>query len=284
MTMNALQTSFTEQDIQNFLPEMKIGLLGTVNPQGEPHLTLISSIIASSPTQMAFGQFIEGVSKDYIRQNPKVGFLIMGLNKHLWTGKASFTHTAKAGKEYDFYNNIPMFRYNAYFGVHTVYYMDLVGQSGESALPMNTIIWAAMLSMMARTLGRLPQERQVFNAWTRGFLNKIDNLKFLSYVAEDGHPVIIPSIQAQTLDAGRVLFSTAVYGEALRAIPAGCRLAVFGMSLSMEDVLMRGTYQGIRRIGGVQCGVVDVDWVYNAMPPVPGQVYPPVPLQAVKEF
>ena len=284
MTMNALQTSFTEQDIQNFLPEMKIGLLGTVNPQGEPHLTLISSIIASSPTQMAFGQFIEGVSKDYIRQNPKVGFLIMGLNKHLWTGKASFTHTAKAGKEYDFYNNIPMFRYNAYFGVHTVYYMDLVGQSGESALPMNTIIWAAMLSMMARTLGRLPQEHQVFNTWTRGFLNKIDNLKFLSYVAEDGHPVIIPSIQAQTLDAGRVLFSTAVYGEALRAIPAGCRLAVFGMSLSMEDVLMRGTYQGIRRIGGVQCGVVDVDWVYNAMPPVPGQVYPPVPLQAVKEF
>jgi hypothetical protein len=31
-------------------------------------------------------------------------------------------------------------------------------------------------------------------------------------------------------------------------------------------------------------GVVEIDWVYNPMPPVPGQVYPPVELLPVVEF
>jgi hypothetical protein len=52
----------------------------------------------------------------------------------------------------------------------------------------------------------------------------------------------------------------------------------------MEDVLLRGSYQGIRRVGGFQAGVVQVDWVYNPMPPVPGQVYPPLELKPVVEF
>jgi hypothetical protein len=49
-------------------------------------------------------------------------------------------------------------------------------------------------------------------------------------------------------------------------------------------VLLRGKYLGIRRVGGIQVGVVQVDWVYNPMPPVPGQVYPPVELKAITQF
>ena len=47
-----------------------------------------------------------------------------------------------------------------------------------------------------------------------------------------------------------MLFSTSVYTDELKAIPAGIPMAVFGMALTMEDVLLRGTYQGIRRVGG----------------------------------
>ena len=61
-------------------------------------------------------------------------------------------------------------------------------------------------------------------------------------------------------------------------------LVVFGMALTMEDVLVRGTYQGAKRIAGIKCGVVQLDWAYNPMPPVPLQIYPPVPVQTVTEF
>lgn len=277
-------TAFSDEDIIAMQPAMKIGLLATVNPQGLPHLTLITTLMACAPNQLSWGQFTEGLSKQFILQNPKTGFLVMSLDKQLWYGKANFTHKARQGKEYDFYNNTPMFRYNAYFGVHTVYYMDLVAHSGRQALPMGKVVWAAVLTMLARVLGKQDGEEQVMNGWTQQLLNKMDNLKFLAYVDGDGYPVILPVIQAQCLNAQQVVFSTAVYREELESISSGCPMALFGMSLTMEDVLVRGTYLGVRRRAGVQIGSLAVDWVYNAMPPVPGQVYPPLPLEAVRQF
>jgi len=115
--MNETQalTEFSPEEIEAFSPTMKIGLLATVNPDGLPHLTLISSLQANSPTQMIWGQFSEGLSKEHVRQNPRAGFLIMTLDRQLWRGKATFTHTANQGPEFEMYNNTPMFRYNAYF-------------------------------------------------------------------------------------------------------------------------------------------------------------------------
>jgi hypothetical protein len=282
--MTPTLTTFSEEDIQSTKPELKIGLLATVTPEGLPHVTLLSTLMACGAAGLCFGQFTEGMSKKYILANPKTGFLIMSLDKHLWRGKATYTHFVKEGPEYEHYNNVPMFRYNAYFGVHTVYYLDLLMQTGSSPLPMNRIIFAAIQTMLARTFGRKSGEEAVLNTWTRAFVNKIDNLKFLCTIGVDGYPVLIPTIQTQSLDEQHLLFSTSVYADELAAIPAGSPLAVFCMALTMEDVLLRGTYQGIRRVGGVRVGVVEVDWVYNPMPPVPGQVYPPMEIQAVIGF
>ena len=282
--MNLPLTAFSPEDIRSTQPAMKIGLLATVTPAGLPHVTLITSLMACAPQQMAFGQFTEGLSKQYILNNPNIYFLIMGLDKSMWRGKATFTHSTKEGPEYDYFNNVPMFRYNAYFGVHTVYYLDLLSHTGKEPLPMNRIILAAIQTMLARTLGRKPGKVEVLNPWTRLFLDKLDNLKFIAWVGEDGYPAIIPAIQAQSLDGQHVLFSTSVYTDELKAIPAGADVAVFSMALTMEDVLLRGKYLGMRRMTGIKAGMVEVDWVYNPMPPVAGQIYPPVKLQAVEKY
>jgi hypothetical protein len=284
MSSRSTLATFSQADIEALEPTMKVGLLATVNPEGLPHLTLISSLRANTPTQMIWGQFVEGMSKQYVRQNPRVGFLIMTLDKNLWWGKATFTHTAQQGPEFEWYNNTPMFRYNAYFGVHTVYYLDLVAHSGKQALPMGQVVFAAVQTMVARALSRKRDDESVLNTWTQGLMNKLDNLKFLAYVAADGYPVVIPAIQAQAAGGEHIIFSRGAFGADLEAIPEGVTIAVFGMSLQMEDVLMRGEYQGIRRLGGVRCGSVRVDWVYNPMPPKPQQIYPPIALEAVTTF
>ena len=282
--MNLPLTAFSPEDIRSTQPAMKIGLLATVTPAGLPHVTLITSLMACAPQQMAFGQFTEGLSKQYILNNPNIYFLIMGLDKSMWRGKATYTHSTKEGAEYDYFNNVPMFRYNAYFGIHTVYYLDLLSHTGKEPLPMNRIILAAVLTMLARTLGRKPGKVEVLNPWTRLFLDKLDNLKFIAWVGEDGYPAIIPAIQAQSLDGQHILFSTSVYTDELKAIPTGADVAVFSMALTMEDVLLRGKYLGVHRMAGIKAGMVEVDWVYNPMPPVAGQIYPPVKLQAVEKY
>ncbi len=280
----ARHMTFTAADIRDTRPAVKIGLLATVSPQGLPHVTLLTSLMACSPTRLSFGQFTEGLSKQNLRARPQAGFLIMSLARNLWRGTALFRESAKDGPEFDHYNDVPMFRYNAYLGIHTVYYLDLVAHSGPRPLPTGRIVFAALQSRLARAIGSLPDAPPALNPWTRALLDKLDNLKFLAYVRADGHPVLIPAIQALTLDARRVVFSLSVYRDELEAIPEGTSLAVFGMSLSMEDVLVRGVYGGIRRIGGMPVGVLEVDWVYNSMPPVPGQVYPAVELTAVGDF
>ena len=114
--------------------------------------------------------------------------------------------------------------------------------------------------------------------------NKLDNLKFLAFIDTDGFPFIIPVIQAQADGRHGLIFSTGVFTDELAAIPRGSPVAVLGMALTMEDVLVRGEFEGIRRRAGALTGSVQVDWVYNPMPPTAGQIYPPVSLQAVQEF
>lgn len=274
---------FTQEDRDAFDPIMKIGLLATVTPEGLPHITLLSSLRAADERTLIWGQFTEGMSFQNVRENPKIGWLVMTLNKDLWRGTATFTHTATSGEDFDAYNNIPMFRYNAYFGIHTVYYMDLIAHSGVQALPMGSVVFASIKTMLAKPFLR-SKEPQVLNEWTKALLNKLDNLKFLAYVGDDGFPVVIPVIQAQAADAHHLIFSTGAFTDELKVIPNRVPMALFGLSLDMTDVLARGVYQGLHWLGPVRCGVLSVDWLYNSMPPVPQQIYPPVPLEPVKKF
>ncbi len=275
---------FTEQDLRDLDVELKVGLLATVNPQGEPHLTMLSSLRPYAADKLVWGQFIEGVSKAYILENSKTGYLIMSLQKEVWTGKAKFTHKEKDGPELAHYNDQPMFRYNAYFGIHTAYYMDVVHANGRQPLPMGAVVFSAIKTTLARLLSPKQKEPQVLKPWAQGLFNKLDNLKFISYVDTDGYPVVLPVIQTQALGSNRIIFAAGAYTEALQTLPAGTRLAVYAMSFDMETVLVRGNFAGFRRLAGMRCGVLDVDWVYNAMPPNPQQIYPPLKVEAVRDF
>ncbi|MCK4725083.1 MAG: hypothetical protein KAT29_04750 [Anaerolineales bacterium] len=276
--------SFSSDDIQALSVPMKIGILGTVNGEGVPHLTMLSTLQASSSQILTFGQFTEGLSKHHVVDNPKTSFLIMTLNKLFWRGKADWSHKEKAGPEYDMYNDIPMFRYNAYFGVHTVHYLNLVEQSGCEQLPMGRVVWASIHTLIAKAIQKKSPAAEVLNSWTRALFSKLDNLKFVCYIGDDGYPVIFPVIQAQPLDAERIVFSFGAFGEDLRKIPVGAPLAIFGLTLDMEDVLLRGEYLGVHKSAGISYGSVKVNWVYNAMPPVAGQIYPPLALETVRKF
>ena len=274
---------FKPEEIHNLDVELKVGILATVNQEGLPHMTMLSTLRPYSETGIAFGQFTEGVSKEYVLINPKTGFLIMSLDRYVWRGKSLFTHTAKSGYEFENYNHLPMFRYNAYFGVHTVYYLDLVALIGKEKLPMGIIAFAAIKTAIARIF-RGKQEDKIINHWVRKLFNKIGNLKFLCYIDQDGFPVILPVIQAQILDNKSVVFSMSAYKDDMYRIPVNVQMAVFVLSFSMEDALLRGNFTGIQRIRGVNCGIIEVDWVYNSMPPVPQQIYPPLDIKTITEF
>jgi hypothetical protein len=278
------RTHFTESEIERFQPAEKVGLLATISGEGKPHISLITSLQALDATHMVFGEFSKGLSKRHVQSNPRAGFLIMTLDRKMWRGKAAWTHMKTEGAEYEMFNDKPMFRYNTYFGINTVHYLDLVETGGEEGLPMGAIIRSALATKAAKGAARNPKGPRALNHLAEELFNGLGSLKFVSWIGDDGYPLIVPAIQCQAADAGRIAFSPGAFGTDLARIPEGKEVAVFALTMQMEDVLARGTYLGTRRYRGITLGTIDIDWVYNPMPPAHGQVYPPIPLTPVEQF
>jgi hypothetical protein len=232
---------------------------------------------------MALGEFSRGLSKEFMQRNNRVGFLIMTLDRALWRGAARWTHLMKEGPEYRMMNEKPMFRYNAYFGVNTVHYFDLERVTGREGLPLGSIALAMAATAFARG-GMRRRIAPILKPFALSIIDRVGSLSFLSYVAGDGYPVIIPLLQCRAADSGRLAFSMGPYGDELAAVPPGSTVAVFSMTMQMEDILVRGVYNGPRRSRGVRLGTVDITWAYNSMPPVHGQIYPETELPPVSSF
>ena len=278
------KTSFTEQEMKAFEPAEKIGIVACKNPDGLPHITLITSMMASRPNQLTLGQFCQGLSKQYIQEKPDIAFLIMTMDKKMWRGKARWTHLRKDGPEYERYNDIPMFRYNTYFGINTVHYLNLIETSECEDLPMTQIVISALFTKLAKGSNRTGMSEHILSPFAEQLFNKLDSLKFIAYIREDGFPEIIPLIQCQATDSRRLVFVPWAFNSELARIPEDSQVAVFGMTMGIENVLIRGTFSGLKRSRMLPLGVVDIDWVYNSMPPCHGQIYPEVPLKPVVDF
>jgi hypothetical protein len=270
--------------IKQFEPSMKVGLLATADVEGQPHITIISSLQANTPKQMIWGQFIEGISKTNVKHNPKTGFLIMNLDKELWRGKALWTHESKEGPEYVMYNNKPLYRYNTYFGIHTVHYMDLCEITEKTKLNTMAIAAGAVMTKFSKNGAKTGGKERILKPWSQKLFDTLGVLKFISYFGEDGFPNIVPILQAQAADSGRIAFSTVPYGRELSEIKSGVQVAIFGLTLEMENVLAVGKFNGFKRVRGIKLGVMDIERVYNSMPPKQGYIYPEEKLEAVTQF
>jgi len=257
------------EDMKKFETSYKIGLVATVEKNGDPHILLLSTIMAKNDREMMLGKFIIGGSKENLVRDPKVGFLIMSLEKEFWTGKMTYTNMLMSGEDYEMYNRQPLYRYNSYFGIDSVYYFDLVGISEGKKLDMAGIVANSLRVMLAR--GRYKQDvhESAMKHWATELMQRMDTLAFISYVGKDGYPVIIPCIQLQAADSNTLVLSNTPYKAELSEIPAGTRVAVFGANLKFESVLLKGDFSGFR--GGL--ATVKIDRVYNSMPPKHGYIF-----------
>ena len=281
---NTMSTAFHPDDLAAFTPAAKVALLATVSPGGLPHLSLITSLQAKTTRRMYWGQFCQGNSKTNVRSNPKAGFLIMTMDRRLWRGSADYDHSVTEGDDYELFNKQPMFRYNSYFGINTVHYMDLVQVSGPGPLPLPGIVLATLFTRFAKGGLRRRVTDPALNPWGEGIFNRLNSLKFMAVIGEDGYPFIIPLLQCQAADSKRLAFSPMAYGDDLARIKPRSPAAVLALTMDMESILTRGVFSGFHRVRGVPMGQVDIDWVYNSMPPAHGVTYPPQSLEAVTRF
>ena len=163
--------------------DSKVGVLATEDESGYPHLSFLSSIQAFGDSALTFGQFSAGLSKRFILDRPRVGFLVLSADKRYVSGNATYTHSANTGKEFDLYNNKPLFRYNSYMGFYRIFYLNLERISVIRPLPMGAIALGALLSR-AKALFVRKSEKKALPLVGQALFAQLDSLKFLCYYDE----------------------------------------------------------------------------------------------------
>jgi hypothetical protein len=256
--------------INEFKKTIKIGLVATTDDKNKPHITVLSTLMGKGTSEMMFGKFVEGFSKGFIQKRKKSGFLIMNTDKEFWYGKMNYKSEKKEGEDYINFNNQPLYRYNSYFGINTVYYFDLKEISDKNNLPMAKIIYNSVLTMLFKGFYSLGKKKEVMNVWTKEFTQKLDTLMFISYIDEEGYPIIIPIIQAQSSSTSKIVFRNHPYKQMLNNLKADQDIAILAFSMTMETVLLKGKFSGFDKLG---FGYLDIKQVYNSMPPVHKYIY-----------
>ncbi|XFA98651.1 hypothetical protein ACAG96_07225 [Candidatus Izemoplasma sp. B36] len=265
-----MNKALSKEMVKEFEKTIKIGLVATLDETSKPHITVLSTLMGKGKKEMMVGKFVEGLSKKFFVEKPKTGFLIMNTDKEFWHGTMNYSHYLKEGEDYIKYNNQPLYRYNSYFGINTVYYFKLNEISDKYHLPMANIIYNSILTMLFKGKHKDKTNKQVMNHWTKKFTAKLDTLTFISYINDDGYPIIIPVIQAQSESNSRIVFRNKPYKEALLKIKKNQDIAILAFSMTMETVLLKGKFSGFDKLG---LGYLDIKQVYNAMPPVHGYIY-----------
>ena len=253
-----------------FSVSMKIGLVATIDSENNPHITVLSTLQGKNETTMMFGKFVEGLSKKFILTQPKTGFLIMNPEKQFWYGKMIYQSMKKEGEDYVMFNNQPLYRYNTYFGINTVYYFNLLEISEGDTLPMGKIISNAIRVKIKKNTFKQKSE-EVMHPWIQDFTAKLDTLKFISFINDEGFPEIIPIIQSQSVGSNRIVIKNQPFSERLNQIKPNQKIAILAFSMSMENILLKGSFSGFNRSG---YGYMTVERIYNSMPPVHKYIYP----------
>lgn len=255
--------------------DSKVGVLATEDENGYPHLSFISSIQALNEQSLTFGQFSAGLSKRLILDHPHVGFLVLSADKRYLRGTATYTHAANTGKEFDLYNNKPLFRYNSYMGFYRIFYLNLERISALSPLPMGAIVVGAILSRI-KALFVQKSEQKALPFAGQSLFAQLDSLKFLCYYDAAGEAVLLPVVQATSAGSDRIALVGLPFGRELKKIPNGAKASILCLNLNMESVLVKGVYRG---------GVLEIERVYNSMPPKMEYVYPrSETIQPVRDF
>lgn len=282
-------SELSEKAIKFTQPDIMMKMIATVDPRGWPHVTVITSNRAIKKDELVWGQFTDGLSKKYVEEiNPKQGVLFMSAEMpfSILQIKMKFTHSTTEGPDIEYFNNSKLMRYMTYARVYKGYYNQIVAATQVRTLPLLKLAGGILKSIIGRGAAKTKIKQKALNIVGYNIFRGLVSPKFLAYIdPEDGYPIIIPTIQATAADHNRLVFPVNILISDIMKIPVGTRVAMLGMNMDLASQLVNGTYTGIEKFRGIKMGVIDIEEIYNSVPPIPGVYYPELDVrEKVTEF
>ncbi|WP_457559092.1 hypothetical protein [Candidatus Harpocratesius sp.] len=262
-----------DKDIKFTHTEIMAKFVASIDTNGYPHLSFITSNKAISPNIVKWGEFTKGMSKTNVLTNPKQGFLYMTAEMpfRFLQIKADLDYISNEGEDAVDFNQMSLFRYNTYMRIYKVYFNKV-----KSARKCRKIsLWGIIKGILSnlnpfRYRGKTGTTEMRVGAVGKRLFSGLIFPKFISYIDNDGYPVIIPCFQARIVENKRIIIPFSQFSNDLHQIPAGAKVSMFAMDFETVTQMIKGTYLGVQK----KMGIVDIEVVYNSMPPKVGEIYP----------
>ena len=262
-----------KESVEFTFPEIMAKLVSTIDPKGDPHITMIASNKARDETTVKWGQFTDGTSKENVVKNPKQGILFMTAEipfKFLQI-KADFDYCSTEAEDAVDFNQTDLMRYNVYMRVYKTYFNKVKAASSIRDIKLFGIVKGIVANLFGKRKFKTGKREERLPDFGMKLFNGAIFPKFIAYIdPTDNYPIIIPCFQARAIENKTITFTFSQFKEDLNNIPTGAKVAVFVMDFKLETMLVKGTYKGKQS----SRGVIDIEQVYNSMPPQAGYIYP----------
>lgn len=251
--------------------EMVPKFLATVNDKGEPNVVLVATIRPNGEDRMAFGDFLLNKTAGNLDGNPKTAVLVMTEQLEWWSMTTDFSGWEETGELVETFNSSDLFRYNAYTGIRRAGKLDNAkiietGKVGKLGLALDFGMTGLSKNFLKSNGKTEKMPMPVAEKFSR-----IQAVKILSYVREDGYPVCLPLMSSQPIDSANLVFGLGCTPDLIKDMPEKTFCAVNVVTFDPVSYQIKGTFQGYAGTLFGKKGVINVEQVWCTSPPLCGE-------------
>ncbi len=245
--------------------EMTPKFLATRNSAGVPNVVPCVSIQSADdqPDTVFFGNFLLRKSIQNLKEDARVGILVITPELHGWMLKCDFIEFQRTGTYVDKQMSGSLLRYNAYTGIRDAGILRVLSVAHPFAISkvqvMTDYVQARIAgwSPSSHTADGVNLPRQVQNEFA-----KMIAVKVLAWLGDDGYPIAVPALSLQPAGAERLVCHTS---STLPHPPGGSQVATNILTFEAISYQAKGQWD----LRG-HTGKIRVQEVYAGGPPLPG--------------
>lgn len=262
------------QDMDSELKQALAGdktpiFLATRGPDGQPNVVPVISIEPWENGTLIFGDFMIRKTKRNLEMNPDVAVGVLTPDMKCWWLRGRFEGFERTGPKVDKINSSDMFRYNAYTGIRNAGTITVHEVSPKKTIkPLEALPLLAAVGMRRVTGSILPSQGAMPARVSEKFA-RVKAAKFVAWVDPEGKPCIRATVSLMPVGARQIAVAAA---ELAPDEPvAGTRLAASVITFDPIAYQVKGTLVKYKSYAGTRVARMDVDEVYSASPPLPGE-------------
>lgn len=244
--------------------------LATVGGDGKPNIVPVISIEAWDESTLIFGELMIRKTRANLRENAPVCIGIMNADGNSWWVNGRFSRFERTGEKFDRISSRPMFRYNAYSGLKSVGVIEVDEVSPRQNLNVLDVAAGVAWVTLRRGIGSITQSGEgPMPLPVEEKFARLKAAKFISWIDDLGRPTASSCMSLFSVGQSQL----AVPEKELRPHPpeAGTEVAAAIITFDPIAYQVKGIIGKYRDYLGTRVARIDIDEVYSASPPLPGQ-------------